>query len=383
MKIVSINGSDGIGKTQQISLLRGGGGLHFTGRLVDYSNRWPKFNPIEEFGWWFKETPFPEIASIVIESIKARHSARNPELVNVDDRGTRMFKAVLAATLLIREQGEVDRVIERIDGLFAKELADYPQEEEILLKANPEYRAKIKPILQIVDPRSHKYLAWQNEMYAEYQTWLSHFMNHYLPTGSVSQVVHVDSCILDTQNEIRRGINALFETRLPALCGTLKKLVAFGGLSECGKSSFADGLSRRCGYYRLKIKYFEAAVKAQDLPSHPGTIGRELLNFLNDHKHVELASIESIHSPDLPAYLKLLFGQRFKTVYLDTPESIRARRTADGHGISLDEAVSRTKEKDAVKISRGADRVRDIADIVFSNESDGFDDAFQRFIDQL
>lgn len=383
MKVISVNGSDGVGKTQQIALLEDEKALCFTRRLVDYTSRWPKLNPVEEFNWWFRDVPFPELVSIIIEAIKARHASRKSDRINIDDRGTRMFKAVCAATLLIREQTTIEQTIERIDSLFDKELRQCPPEQEIFLRANPEYRAKIKPMLQIIDARSTKHLPWQKEMYVEYQIWLTHFMDHYFQGANSARVVHVDSCILDTQNKLRKIISEMCDVRLSPVCDTLEKIVAFGGLSESGKSSFAEALSMRHRYYRLKIKYFDEIVKARGLPSHPDTLGCELLSFFKSHRHVVHASIESLHSPDLPAYLKLLFGARFKTVYLDTPESTRIWRTAQELGISANDIAEKVREKDRVKISRGADRVKDIADVVFSNEHGDFEASFQSFIDRI
>ncbi len=383
MKIISINGVDGIGKTQQIELLRDSEAFHFTGRLVDYTHRWPKLEIVEEFNWWFRDVPFPELVSIVIEAIKARHAARKHDQVNIDDRGTQMFKAVCAATLIIREQVTVEQTIKRIDSLFDKEFDQYPPEQEIFLRANPEYRAKIKPILQIIEGRNNKYLPWQNEMYAEYQIWLDYFTNHYFQSTNSAKMINVDSCILDVQNKLRETISGVSGVDLPPICSTLEKLVAFGGLSESGKSSFAEGLSTHHHYYRLKIKYFNELVRIKGLPSRPNILGNEILEFLKNHKHVKRASIESLHSPDLPAYLKLLFGSRFKTIYLDTPESVRISRTALELGISLDDASQKVRAKDEVKISSGADKVKGVADIVFSNEHSVFETTFQSFVSQL
>lgn len=384
MKIVSINGSDGVGKTQQISLLTNGvEKLNFTGRLIDYSSRWPKLTPVEEFTWWFKDVSFTELASIIIESIKARELACRQDQLNIHDRGMRMFKAVCAATLLVREQITVDKAIEIVDGLFECASLNREVEEEVLLRSSSEYRAKIKPVLQIVNAQSANYLPWQNEMYAEYQMWLAHFIDHYFLNSGSAKVVQVDGCILDVQNRMRKVINDACNTNLLPICDSLERLVAFGGLSESGKSSYAERLSTHHHYCRLKIKYFDGVVKDRGLPSNPGTLGQEFLNFFGSHRHITHASIESLHSPDLPAYLKLLFGSRMKTVYLDTPLVARIERTSRELGLSKEETAKKIGVKDAEKIARGADKVRDIADIVFGNKDNGFEKQFHEFFQML
>lgn len=383
MKVISFNGSDGIGKTQQIGLLKNESELNFTGKLIDYTSRWPKLNSAEDFNWWFRDVPFLDLVSIIIEAIKARRLSYSSNKININDRGTRMFKAVCTATLIVREQLIVEEAVERVERLFNDELGVNEQEQEIFFRANPEYSAKIKPILTVVNSKSHQYLAWQSKLYTEYQMWLAHLMDHYFLNESSVRIIQVDSCILEIQNKLRDVLNEMTGVYLQPICKNLEKIIAFGGLSESGKSSFAEKLSKHHKYYRLKIKYFDGVIRSRGAQSNPLTIGKELLDFLHNHKHVTHASVESLHNVDLPAYFKLLFGKKVKVVFLDTPEILRVRRTAKELDISQDEARCRTLEKDKMKILEGADRVKDIADIVFSNESDDFETSFQTFVNCL
>lgn len=384
IKAISINGLDDTGKTEQIKLLSGEKVINCAGGLGAYSNHWPKLNPIDFFNWWFQNVPCFELFSIIIESIKRRQLAHEPNKLNIDDRGTKMFRAVCAATLSIREKASAERAIETVNAIFDKELGEELfGEEEVLLKPSSAYQSKIKPILQVIGVKSDEYLPWQRELYIEYQTQLSCFMNHYFRDIRSDNVVLVDDCILSIQNKLRRIINRMYGVSLPIICETLEKLVAFGGMSESGKSSFAERLSTHHHYCRLKIKYFEGVVRNRDRQSRPDTLGREILDFLCSHRHITHASIESLHGADLPAYLKLLLGSIMTTVFLDTQEAVRVKRTAQVLGISEEQAKADTRTKDALKLSRGADRVRDIADIVFDNSRDDFEEVFKTFIKRL
>lgn len=383
MRIVSISGRDGVGKSQQVSLFGGDEALHITGGLGEYGDKWPKLNPAEHFNWWFRDLPFLELVSIILESLRNRRIAHDPKKINVNDRGSIMFKAVCASTLATRSETSFEDAIKVVDGLFEEELRESASEQEVLLKADLEYTDSVRHLVQIVDPRSSKFLPWQTEMYAQYQGWLTRFVEYYFRGSSPLKIICVDSCILDTQNKLRSVINEVCSAELHPFCSTLSRLVAFGGLSESGKSCFAQRLSTHHQFHRLKIKYFGKVVQRCGLEINPVNLGRELLTFLDAHKHIARASIESLHGVDLPAYLKLLFGPRLKIVFLDTPEEVRVRRTAQELGISEDESRSRIATKDAVKLSRGADRIKNIADAVFSNGDDDFETSFRAFVSQI
>ncbi|OGI95465.1 hypothetical protein A2917_02810 [Candidatus Nomurabacteria bacterium RIFCSPLOWO2_01_FULL_42_17] len=382
MKEIAISGSDGIGKTEQIRLLKSGQDdrFHFTGRLVDYTDRWPKVDPVKEFNWWFKEVRSLELVSIIIGALNSRYKACKPDKVNVHDRGVKMFKAVCVATLIAREQMDTEKAIDVVEGVFKRELEFEPIEQDLLFVPNKEYRNKIGILSEVVENRATSYLPWQNRIYEEYQVYLVNLVNHFFQNMHPERVVSVDACILDVQNRLRTLVSSILSSQIPHLCGNLQKVVAFGGLSECGKSSFAQKLSSDCGYVRLKLKYFNEVTRLRCAEPSQSDVGREILNFLQSHQHITKASLESLHGVSLPAYLKLLFGDRMNIVYLDTPKESRILRTAKALGVSECEAKASVEEKDEVKISRGADKVKNIADTIFNNGDEDFEKSFSRFV---
>jgi hypothetical protein len=385
MTIISLNGIDRIGKTQQASLLERDPRVTLTGKLVQYSDRWPDLPPTYDFTWWFRDVPFEELVSIIIESIQARDAACTGSEIFVHDRGSRMFRAVCAATLVAREKGSVseDDAIARVDKLFDVALGEQQDDVELYFVPDEGYRTKTAFLRSIIERTESAYLPWQNELYAEYQGALKRIAERYFSeSGGKIIRIPVDASIVDIQNRVRHELSRAIGFKFEPLCEGLSLLVALGGLSESGKSGFAGRLNEKHQFYRLKIKYFDAIVQKRGFPSHSGTIGQEILDFLHDHRHINRASVESLHGDILPAYLKMLFGDRFKTVYLDTPEDVRIARTVAASKLDVEEVTRRVRDKDAVKVAGGGARVKDMADIVYSNDKP-FDESFADFLKLL
>lgn len=385
MTTISVNGIDRIGKTQQAALLGKDPRVTLTGNLVKYSARWPNLEPVSDFNWWFRDVPFEELVSIIIESIQARDASCAGSEIYVHDRGVRMFQAVCAATLVIRSEGTVtdDQAISKVNELFSVLNERRPDDIELYFVPDVAYQTKIAPLCTIIDRTKSTFLPWQNALYEEYQEVLLRMTNRLFSENNQNVIrIPVTSSIIDIQNRIRGDLLQSADVKLEPLCEGLDLLVAFGGLSESGKSGFATRLAEMHQFYRLKIKYFDAVVRKRELPSHSGTIGHEILDFLHDHRHINRASIESLHGDILPAYLKMLFGDRFKTVFLDTPEHLRISRTVAESNLNAEDVTRRVREKDAVKVAGGGDRVKHIADVIHTNDL-AFDESFERFLTLL
>ncbi len=383
---LAISGFDGIGKTQQISFLSSLGTrkiTHRLKRLVEYGDNWPAQSETASHEWWFGRVEFDDLAQIIIQSLNIRNQSCISDKVNIFDRGTLMFKAVLAATYSTKHLGSLDDAYERVDNMFADLLEYTPEEYELLLVPNSVYQQKIKTLLQIIDIRTNQYTPEQAARYASYQGYLGTTIEHYYDNIPQERRVVVNDCILNIQNEIRSRANLDLGISLPLACENFERGIALGGLSESGKSGFGDALSKKYGFYRLKLRYFEDILIRAGQDVHAGSMGFEYLSFLHCHPHVTRASVESIHDPILPAYFKLLLGDRFTIAFLTAPEDLRISRTVAKTGMTIEEATSKVRSKDETKRSRGAHQVEDIADLVFSNESDGIDENTQRFAKKL
>lgn len=209
----------------------------------------------------------------------------------------------------------------------------------------------------------------ENEFYLVYQNLLRETIAIYFRDEAIDRIT-VDKAICEIQNELRLLLNKVAGLSLPDICGGVKQIIGFGGLSECGKSSFAEHFYRNKGYYRLKLGYFVEILKRRGEKDTPESVAMEFLHFCKAHYYVENFTLESLHEPYTPAFLKLLFGSRFKIAYLYAPFDVRSKRASVEQGVSLSEAENNTRNKDLVKEGRGAKVVGEIADIKFNN-SDG------------
>jgi len=150
----------------------------------------------------------------------------------------------------------------------------------------------------------------------------------------------------------------------------LGRVIAFGGLSECGKSTSAEFVQRTCGAQRLKIGYLiRQAAHRQGLADPYALSARrqaelllgELNRFAEAHVDTRLFTIESVHDDASIAELKQLMGDRLQIVYLDAAFAVRVARS----GMPAQAVAA----KDEIKMSRGAHQVAALADHVIDNSA--------------
>jgi len=367
--IIAISGTDGVGKSQQIRLLHfyGENNLRFAKPLIEYGSRWPKKHGSQMFNWWFRESNIVEFVGIVIEALNFRHQEIDKGGVTILDRGTSMFKAVCVATIAARTTGKLSDIRDFVNKRFASELL-YSETEEynILLLSDNEYKNSIASFLSLLNPGHGAFSTEENRFYARYQDLLKEEMA-YLFLHTRKSVIPVNAPICDIQNRIRGLISQVTNLNLPPLCEGIQRIVGFGGLSECGKSSFADYLCKRQGFYRLKLGYFVELAKRHGIDNSPENVATEVAHFCQLHYYIKYITLESLHEPHTPAFLKLLFGSRFKIVYLDVPFETRVRRASHEQGVAIVAAEEKTAHKDLLKKQRGVETVRRIADVCFDN----------------
>ena len=379
MSIVSISGLDGVGKSTQVALLERNPRVKCSGSLNRYTGKWPKLSPQDHFNWWFKEIPFGEFLKLVIDSLNERNRHASEGFVTVQDRGERMFKAVCVATLLTRDPGvEPEAAHTLVESEFQRGL-QYPENPEIFLVRDSKYTSATS-FLSASDrnARSSPFTAEQNSTYRAYQIHLESAVARYL-YGSGCRVVPVNDCILVVQNVIRAIVAEMTGVAFEPLCSQLEEMIVLSGLSESGKSSFAQALSDHERYCRLKLKYFNGLASRRSSNVTSEAIGHEIVHFLSDHYYLKRVSLESLHGAHLGLHLKSLFGDRCRIVYIDTPENLRIERTARQMGKPVSEVTKEIRHKDLLKLEQGIEQVSLIADVRFSNQGDGFVSAFQSF----
>ncbi|MFH8684180.1 DUF4254 domain-containing protein [Streptomyces lydicus] len=148
----------------------------------------------------------------------------------------------------------------------------------------------------------------------------------------------------------------------------LGRVIAFGGLSECGKSTSAEFVRQTCGAQRLKIGFLlRQAAHRQGLADPYALSARrqaemllgELNRFADAHVDTRLFTIESVHDNASITELKQLMGDKLQIVYLDAAFAVRVARS----GMPAQAVAA----KDEIKMSRGAHQVAAVADHVMDN----------------
>ncbi|WDT92314.1 DUF4254 domain-containing protein [Streptomyces sp. SCSIO-PteL053] len=148
----------------------------------------------------------------------------------------------------------------------------------------------------------------------------------------------------------------------------LRRVLAFGGLSECGKSTSAEFVQRTCGAQRFKIGFLLRQAAHRDGLADPYALSPrrqaelllgELNRFADAHVDTELFTIESVHDDASITELKRLMGDALQIVYLDASFALRVERSG-----TPAQAVA---AKDEIKMSRGAHQVAALADHVIDN----------------
>ena len=385
MKAISLNGRDGSGKSQQIRLLkwRNQNQLHITKPLGSYSTRWPKLTGYEASQWWFEIVPVDELTDIIIESLNVRQEDCLSDRFSVYDRGTRMFKAVCAATRMTRENVSLLAAIRITDRQFDGGLSHFTDEYEILFKIDPDYFSRVGKFVEVIRPRED--IGFPDSArcrYRQYQSNLAAAMEVYF-SQPVPFCIEVKESILSIQNRLREILNTACQIKLPQIRETPQLFVCLGGLSECGKSSFAEHLRINYQFCRLKLRYFIEIIEKRGDAVTPESICLELFDYLERHYFLARISIESLHDPFVPAILKLMLGEQVQIVYIEVDYSTRVRRAAKERNVGFEVADMIVTEKDRIKRDRGAERVRNIADIIFDNSSNVLQLNLKTFADRL
>jgi cytidylate kinase len=377
---VAVSGPDNVGKSTQIRLLAREGGVTEAGPLHAHDPRWAQAHAGGLADWWFRRAALEEVVDVLAYSYLARSAgAAGGDGVRLVDRGMPMLEASVVATAAVREclgyQAAVARAGELLAPYRAGLEAGEAGEWGVLL-------------LHAAGPAdgTRRALAREREVspaYATYQRVLNDHLHALAATGRFAQVIVVgDRPVLDVQDELRLLLRERLGLPVAGVAVCRVQVVALGGLSESGKSTAGAYLAARHGYARLKIGYLLEMAAARcgiaDVYALDEVAIAELLvlgleMYCAAHHFQRQVSIESLHRAGVTAELAKLLGDHLLVVYLDTTAGVREARSVAGR--------ADVRERDAVKRSRGADRIRDLASVVIDNN--GLRLALYRALDQL
>lgn len=294
-------------------------------------------------------------------------AGKNGDVV-IFDRGVSMFEAVAVAVIAMKNEDE-DLVNARgvLDGILDKHGLRLPPENLAILMTHGN---TVEESVRITMSREDNP---DDERYNRYQRLLQSELQRQELRGTYQNTVHIAvtdniRCVQDQLREIllEKTGNSLFQPTMHHLVG----IYAFGGLSECGKSTIAEAYCANFGSrraFRSKIAYFYNTISEALGLSVYGTsekeqalhLFHELERFQRSHYWLRLLTIESLHRDSVTKYLKLWLDEKFQVVFIDTSESQRRERSL----VPLEQLTG----NDETKLQRGAMNIRSYADLVLDN----------------
>lgn len=383
MVTVAVSGPDNVGKSTQLRILarRMGRDAVPPDRLDECDPRWQQIAAAGMARWWFEHGSISEVADVLACSYleRARRAAAGLRLV---DRGMPMLEASVAATVAVREELEADAAAERAAVLLGA------YEDDIRRAQAAEFQILL---LHDRDPTAGTAASLGREasvtpVYASYQRHLHDHLGRQERDGRfASTIVTGGRPIMEIQAEFRSVLGGHC-TGIPLCRLPQVTAVAFGGMSESGKSTAAEYLRVTHAFARLKIGYLvELAAGlcgiADPYAADDVTQAELLLDGLDRycaaHHFLDKVTIESLHRYGPAAELRRLLGSRLTIVYVQTAEEVRRRRAT--------EDAAALRARDAVKRERGAELVTSIADEVLGNDRDllSLYRSLDRLVDQM
>jgi len=368
---ISINGTHDTGKTTQIALLPSHQSLAIIGPLHEYDDNLREMldtGKMEDLWWSCSDQEF---VSVIFSAIKARTTAVSESekaQVRVYDRGTDMFLAVVIATCAVKNHDcNLDAARESVYVCLSNLEIEFETEDVCVLLKQHQDR---DTALEIGLDRETSHV---DERYRQYQTLLHLEIGWQEEMGVYHHVIveKGQESHRQVQDQIRAALadRALRQVFVP-LMGSVTRIYAVGGLSECGKSTIASYISGSYGQqaHRLKMGYFlDLASRRQgrDIYSRSErdqafALCDELHAYLQAHYWIKHVTIESVHRVESIRLLKQILGDKLCIIYVDVSIEKRKLRSLD--------ALATLEKKDVQKTQRGADRVKDIAVNVLNND---------------
>ncbi|TNH27475.1 hypothetical protein FHG89_17990 [Micromonospora orduensis] len=359
---VTLNGADNVGKTTNARWLASSmPDVEFTGTVDRWDRRWAEVSRRDFSQWWFVDSTTDEHIDLVFSSHAARCAGGGP--LALEDRGWPMLVATCAATAAVKDGISTAEALAQV-ATKARRYAPTPRRElHLLLRHSNQPAAEAHhAIAREVVPTT--------ERYVEYQRRLAEAIDLQVDGGEYQAiVVRGDRPLLDVQREIREAVAQLDVPVAPLPPDRIEHLWVLAGMSESGKSTVGELLRTEHTATRLKIGYLMQLAadrlgtadpyREWDELTQAQMLTEEILRFaaLNSGSH--RISLESAHRFDATAHLRRIWGQRCEILFLRLPDGLRAQRAT--------ETMESLSARDAIKQSRGGDRIALIADTVIDN----------------
>ncbi|MDR7303506.1 hypothetical protein [Haloactinomyces albus] len=358
---VSLNGVDNVGKTTQLAWLRRGmPSAHAVGTVDAWDSRWREVASGDFAQWWFVDSTTAEHVDLMMSSHTARRAGSGR--LALEDRGIPMLRATCAATAAIKDALSPTEALQLVDRIAINfPAADHRREVHVLL------RWSCDPASEAAESLCRETRP-VDERYSAYQHALAEILSLQAERGDYHAVLDLgNDPILDVQRRLREQLREFGLQIQPLSDQALDRLWVLAGMSESGKSRVGELLRDEHGVTRIKIGYLleVAALRAGVTdpygwpePRQAEQFTEEVLRFAETSKACTI-SVESAHRFEATAYLKRIWGDRCRVIYVDADSAVRANRAA--------ETETRLRARDATKYERGTHRIIDIADHVIDN----------------
>lgn len=224
----------------------------------------------------------------------------------------------------------------------------------------------MRDYLRRANAKGALYSQSQQDFYEQYQKNLAEALRLFSDISNVV-ITDVDGAAVDVQNKIRSQ-ERIRDLRLPTILEQDPIVVGFSGLSEAGKGSIAQFMSERYGFTRLKLGFFNEISRDGEPYGDARTIAMNAVHFIACNRHLKRVTFESLHGADLAAELKIMLGERWKTVFIDLADEKRTERLySEKPSADLEVLTNEQRKKDNDKMIAGILGCKVLADIVVDN----------------
>jgi len=363
MLVVSINGLNNVGKTTHIRLLQKilNDQCFAPNGIYSYDDGWNELPPQNRAKLWCRDCPTEKFTKLVFRSYFNQMQAVGccKKHVVLIDQGIQMLEAVCIATAMLKDSIDYEVAKQKVEEISQKVacLSETVQESiKVLLVHSNEFQKSVNMAIE-------REKVFTDENFKQYQFLLLTALSEQKKKRPYDAIICCEGkSIVEIQNELRKLLNTQ-EIKIPFYCKQIKKVYAFCGLSESGKTISGEYLRIKYNVTRLKISYFlDTALRNNHTPKmyseSDETLAELLVNeldrFSRFQDYLEEISIESLHNrPEVTSFLKQLLGDKLVIIYLDS-------------------AVEIVQEKDGLETSRCAEQVRCLSDFVIGGDFDLF-----------
>lgn len=370
--IISINGSDGAGKTTQLLELKKSMS-EFVDCYFGLEKYYP-FNSITDDDWWFDNSSPDEFCDVVYQSISERDKdiTKSKKPIILIDKGLKTFDIRIKATLRTKGLSEEDanKLIEKYKSKW--NIQDASHYNIYLSLGN-----NVEKINNVMNERGKNdgYSSSKQLKYKKYQLLQSQYLFESIKDNDY-YIIDAQHSIENVTRNIQNIIYKILKNNISNY-NSNKSIIAIGGMSESGKSTIGKIL-QKIGIPNFKFKYIvrnivekygiDGNIFEADLNVVAILMMDEIIKLMNDMYYWDTVSFESLHSFELTDIMKKEVPSLYNILFVKTSDYNRISRNALSLSVDFEKSKSKIETKDFNKKQKGADDIQAIADYIVDND---------------